>query len=270
MMPDLELMGDQLGLAGKTILVVGGGAGIGERTALRLAAAGCNICVVDVAEDRAAAVVEELRKLGVKAASVVGDVTDPETVGKVVDEAWEAIGPLDGCVTIVGMSHQAPLLDMPLDMWTLDFNINIRHVFLLFQAVAKRMVAAERPGALACVTSVSGRQAAPNHAAYGAAKAGLAQLVKSMAIEWAPYDIRVNAVGPGTIITPRLPDTPQRIEEVRQSGIPMRRRGTADEIAKCLLFMMSDLASYVTGHNLMADGGWMAANLKNRPGWRGP
>ncbi|WIW89417.1 SDR family NAD(P)-dependent oxidoreductase [Sphingobium sp. V4] len=258
------------GLQGKNILVVGGGAGIGERTAIRLAQTGCNICIVDVSADNADAIVAKLRANRSRAEYVVGDVTDPGAISEIVTAAWDLLGGLDGCVTVVGASHQVPLAKMSLDFWQRDIDLNLRHVFLLFQEVANRLISARCPGSLVCVTSVSGLQAAPDHAAYGAAKAALKHLVKSMAIEWAEFGIRVNSVAPGTVITPRVPDTPQRTEEVAQSGVPMRRRGTADEVAKGILFMMSDLASYVTGHNLLVDGGWMAANLKNRPGWRGP
>ena len=112
---------------------------------------------------------------------------------------------------------------------------------------------------------MSGLQSAPHHAAYGAAKAGLVSLVRTMAVEWAPHGIRVNCIAPGSIITPRIPDTPELREQTSQGLIPMKRRGTTDEIGKAAVFLLSDLASYVTGHTLPVDGGWMSAFLSGVP-----
>lgn len=264
------MTGDVFGLRGKSALIVGGGAGIGERTSIRLAEAGCNIAVGDLDSGRGEATAQIIRKLGVDAHAVIGDVVDPAQVPALVAKADEALGGIDILVTVVGATRTGSLLEMDLDTWEHDQRLNLRHVFLLGREVARTMVARNRPGVMTCVTSVSGVQAAPNHAAYGAAKAGLIHLVQTMAVEWAQYGIRVNGVGPGTVITPRVPDTPERTEEVRRSKIPMKRRGTADEIAKAILFMSSDLSSYITGQNLMVDGGWTAANLKNSPDWGGP
>ena len=118
---------------------------------------------------------------------------------------------------------------------------------------------------MVCITSVTGVQSAPNHASYGAAKAGLINLVRSMAVEWAPYNIRVNAIVPGSIITPRIPASPERMKRTGQGLIPAKRLGTTDEVGKAALFLLSDLASYVTGHTLLVDGGWMAAYLAGIP-----
>ncbi len=263
-------MNDVFGLKGKRALVIGGGAGIGEHTSIRLAEAGCNIAVGDMDAGRGEAAARMLRTLGVEAYPIIGDVVDPVQVPKLVAQADEVLGGIDVLVTVVGATRTGSLLEMDLETWEHDQQLNLRHVFLLNREVAKAMVARNLPGVMTCVTSVSGVQAAPNHGAYGAAKAGLIHLVQTMAIEWAQYGIRVNGVGPGTVVTPRLPDTPERAEEVRRSKIPMKRRGTADEIAKAILFMSSDLASYITGQNLMVDGGWTAANLKNSPDWGGP
>jgi len=113
---------------------------------------------------------------------------------------------------------------------------------------------------MVCIASVDGMQGSPMHAAYGAAKAGLINLVQSMAVEWAEHAIRVNAIAPGHIVTPRLYDTPARVEWYRESLIPAKQRGTTDDIGKAALFLLSDLASYITGVTLPVDGGLMSAN----------
>lgn len=254
---------DVFKLRGKNALVIGGGAGIGERTSIRLAEAGCNIAVGDMAQERGDAAAQMLRQYGVEAHAIIGDIVDPEQVVRMVREADEVLGGIDVLVTIVGATKTGSMLTMDVDTWDHDQRLNLRHVFLLNREVAKTMIARGRGGSMTCVTSVSGVQAAPNHGAYGAAKAGLIHLVKTMAVEWAQYGIRVNAVGPGAITTPRIPDTPERVAELANSNVPMRRLGAADEIAKAILFMTSDLSSYITGQNLMVDGGWTAANVKN-------
>jgi NAD(P)-dependent dehydrogenase (short-subunit alcohol dehydrogenase family) len=151
------------------------------------------------------------------------------------------------------------------EQWELDHRRNLRHFFFTARAVAGSLIRREKPGAIACIASVSGLQSAPHHASYGAAKAGLMNLVRTMAVEWAPHDIRVNAIAPGSIATPRIPDTPEARERHRQSLIPMKRRGTTDEIGKVATFLVSDLASYVTGHTVPVDGGWMAMFLSGVP-----
>lgn len=114
------------------------------------------------------------------------------------------------------------------------------------------------------MSSVSGIQSAPKHAAYGAAKAGLVNLVKSMAVEWAPHNLRINAVAPGSIVTPRRPDSPERQAEMAASLIPMKRRGRVEDVANAVLYLGSDMAAYVTGHALAVDGGWTAASMYRR------
>ena len=123
-----------------------------------------------------------------------------------VDRAEAELGGLDLMVTVVGQAQYAPLLELTGDQWDLDHRRNLRYFFVAARAVAASLVRRKQPGVIVGITSVSGLQSAPKHAAYGAAKAGLVNLVKSMAVEWAPYGIRVNAVAPGSITTPRRRD----------------------------------------------------------------
>jgi 3-oxoacyl-[acyl-carrier protein] reductase len=123
------------------------------------------------------------------------------------------------------------------------------------------MIAGGHGGAIVGIASVDGQRASPMRGAYGAAKAGLISLVRTMAVEWAAHGIRVNAIAPGHIVTPRLYDTPQRVEAYAHSLIPMRSRGETDDIGKAALFLGSDMARYITGTILDVDGGLLAANL---------
>ena len=255
---------DLFGLGGANALVVGGGQGMGEASARLLARLGCNVAVLDFVAERATALAAALGAGGTRAIALQADVLDDQAAAAAVGQAAEQLGPLDLMVTIVGQAGYVPLVEMDAATWDLDQRRNLRYVFVMGQAWARLCIAAARPGAMVVVTSVSGIQSAPKHAAYGAAKAGLINLVKSMAVEWAPHQIRVNAVAPGSILTPRRPDSPERQAEIAGSLIPMKRRGTVEDVAQAVAFLGSAMARYVTGHTLAVDGGWTAASMYRR------
>ncbi len=254
-----------LQLEGKSVLVVGGGQGIGESTAKLLARVGCRIAVVDVVQERADRVAAAVAELGQPATSIVGNVLKDGQAKDVVERAERDLGGLDALVTTIGQASFNSILDMTPEEWDRDHRRNLRHFFFTAQAVARSLISRGKSGSMVCISSVGGMQSTPNHASYGAAKAGLIHLVRTMAVEWAPHNIRVNAVAPGSITTPRIPATQERVERTQRSLIPTKRLGTSDEVGKAALFLLSDLASYVTGHTLLVDGGWMAAYLLGIP-----
>jgi len=254
-------MRDLFGLSGKRALVVGGGRGMGESTARLLAEAGCDVAVLDIEQDRAERVAEAVRETGRRGEAIAANVLDDDSATAAVAEAARRLGGLDVLVTIVGQALFTPLIDMTGEQWDSEQRRNLRYFFVVGREAARIMIANGNTGAMCCIASVDGVQSAPLHGAYGAAKAGLIHLTKTMATEWAEHGIRVNAVAPGNISTPRLPETPESREAMRQSLVPMARSGVTDEIGKAVLFMVSDMASYITGHTLLVDGGWMAANL---------
>lgn len=255
-----------LGLTAKSVLVVGGGQGMGESTAKLLAQVGCSVAIVDVVKERADNVAAAVAKLGRPSASIVGDVLDDAKVDGIVERAERELGGLDALVTTVGQASFSPVLNMTPEQWDHDHRKNIRHFFFTARAVARSLIARGKPGSMVCISSVNGMQSSPYHAAYGVAKAGMINLVRSMAVEWAPHNIRVNSIAPGSIATPRMPATPERLKRTREGLIPARRLGTADEVGKAALFLLSDMASYITGHTLLVDGGWMAAYLLDGSG----
>jgi NAD(P)-dependent dehydrogenase (short-subunit alcohol dehydrogenase family) len=258
-------MRDRFGLAGKAALVIGGGQGIGEATALALADAGCRVAVLDVELERAETVANRIKEQGGTGLALSGDALDDDALTGLIQRAGEELGGLDVLVTVVGSSGFSPLLETSFAQWDIEQKINLRYAFVAGKAFAAMKVAAGTPGAITFVSSVSGIMAAYRHAAYGAAKAGLIHLVKTMATEWAPYGIRVNSVAPGPIITPRLPDTADWRERIENSPHPMQRRGVVDEIANPILFLSSDMASYVTGQTLPVDGGLTVASIMQVP-----
>jgi 3-oxoacyl-[acyl-carrier protein] reductase len=248
------------GLKGKRFLVLGGGQGMGEATARLLTSLGAAVAVVDKEADRAERVAAELTEGGATALAYAVDVMDDDALVASIDRVGRELGPLDGMATIIGMAAKGPLVDMTMETWDLEQNRNLRYFFLAAREVARGLLRRQAPGAIVCVSSVDGIRSAPDHAAYGAAKAGLVNLVKSMAVEWSPQRIRVNVVAPGAIITPRFPDTGAENEAKMMAVVPMQRRGTVDDIAKAVAFFLSDMTPYVTGQTLAVDGGFLAGN----------
>ncbi|HEY0185396.1 MAG TPA: SDR family oxidoreductase [Rhodopila sp.] len=249
------------GLAGRKVLIVGGGQGMGESSALFLARAGCDVALVDLVSERADAVGQKVAALGRQAHSIVGNVLDDAQIPLIVAEAEEKLGGLDVMVSIVGAAVWASLLDTTAEVWDQQMSLNLRYFFLIARQVADSLIRRGQPGVIVGIASVDGQRAAPMRGVYGAAKAGLISLVQTMAVEWAPHRIRVNAIAPGHIVTPRLYDTPQRVDGYAASLLPMRQRGTPDDIGRAALFLASDMARYITGTTLDVDGGLLAANL---------
>ncbi|MBA3654379.1 MAG: SDR family oxidoreductase [Actinobacteria bacterium] len=230
-----------LGLTDKTVLIAGAGQGIGLASARLFAEAGAVVVGIDNDADRAAAT-----------GAVVADVTKRDEVERVVAE----IDRVDVLVDIVGMARWGSILDLSDDDWDANFDLVLRHAFYLSQAVGRRMVRQGEGGAMVFVSSVSGLAGAPRHGAYGAAKAGLMSLVRTLAVELAGDAIRVNSVAPGAVRTPRVlaMSSAERLAESAKS-IPLGRQAEPEEIAAAVVFLASSQASYITGQTLVADGG---------------
>jgi len=233
---------------------------MGESSALFLAKAGCGSAIVDIDESRAKNVAAKVAALGVKSSVVIGNVLKDDEVDGIIERAEKEMGKLDVLVNIVGAAHFAKALDITPADWDMELQRNLRYAFFVTQAFAKRLVSSGRPGAIVCIASISGLQSAPNHSPYGVAKLGLVNLVRSLSIEWAEHGIRINAIAPGLIDTPRMTPVFAKNKPL-VNLVPMKRPGIPDEIGKTVLFLSSDLASYITGSTVPVDGGWMANNL---------
>jgi len=252
-------MKDLFGLKGKSAIIVGGGQGMGESSALFLAEAGCGSAIVDIDADRAKTVADKVKALGCKSTVIIGNILDDSQVEGIFAKAEAEMGGLDILITIVGQALFTSALKVSPADWDMELQRNVRYVFFAAQAFAKLLVKSGKPGVITCIASVSGLQSAPMHSPYGVAKYGLVNLVRSLACEWAQYGIRINAVAPGSIATPRMKALSGFDESFPE--VPMKRVGTTDEIGKAVLFLCSDLAAYVTGSTLPVDGGWMAVNI---------
>jgi len=253
------LAGTAFGLQGRNAIVLGGGLGMGEAVSVLLAELGADVAVVDLRQDLAEGVADRVRSVGRRAVAVTADVLQEDSTLEAFSQASAAIGPIELLANIVGMASWASAMDMTDDQWDTDFSRNLRYVWYAARCLARGVRERGATGAVVSVASMDGMVSAPQHAAYGAAKAGLISLTKTLAQEWAPV-VRVNAVAPGMIRTPRTGAllTDEREGELR-AKIPMRRLGTPDDIARVASFLLSDLASYVTGHTIPVDGGILIA-----------
>jgi NAD(P)-dependent dehydrogenase (short-subunit alcohol dehydrogenase family) len=237
-------------LDGKTFVVLGAGQGIGRQTAHAARAAGAFVVCVDRDADLADDAAGEVEGL-----SVAADVTKRADVQRVFDTTVGLRGRVDGAIDIVGIGRADDILELTDETWDEVFDICLRHVFLTMQIGARTMIPTGG-GALAFVSSMSGLNSAPRHAAYGAAKAALNSLVRTAAVEFGPLGIRVNAVAPGPTSTPRLS------ARLAQGGLqawidaqPTGRLSSPADIAASLLFLTSPQSANITGQILVVDGG---------------
>lgn len=255
---------DILGLQGKRSLVLGGGYGIGWSSAELLARSGADVVVADLDPERATSAAGELAVHGGRTHGLSGDVTVRAQAEAIVDDAAAFLGGLDVVINMIGFAAWGSLFDLTDETWDLDLARNLRHHLWVGRCAARHMIDQGTGGAIAVVASVSGIYGAPMHGAYGAAKAALMDLTRTMAQEWGRHGIRVNAVAPDMINTPRIASTYAAAGHdgsgaARDSIQPLGRMGTPEEIAGPLVFLCSDLASFVTGQTIIADGGTHAA-----------
>lgn len=252
-------MTDLLSLEGRIVVVSGaGGGGIGT-TVTRLAAeAGATVIAVSRSKGNLDTHVTPLADRGLPVIPVAADASTDEGIETVLDATRTAEGTLYGLVNIAGGA--APGTWMPATRvsrtdWRELFTANLETMFFMSQAVAAEIRAAGDPGSIVSVSSISGMNSAPFHIAYGTAKAAIVAATRTLAVELAPHDIRVNAVAPGVTETAASATYVDADPDRDQRAIAMGRRGTPEEQAGAILFLLSDLSGYVTGQTLLVDGG---------------
>lgn len=263
--PDSNLVpaySSMLSLAGRAFIVFGAGEGIGRQACHALSQAGARVVCVDSNAALAEKIADEVR--GIPASA---DVTQRSELEQVFALADAAIGTqFSGIVDIVGIAQIGPIVSIDDEAWDRQFDIVLRHVYLTLQLAAPRLQA-RGGGTMVYVGSISGEVSVPSQAVYGTAKAALHHLVRCAAHELGPAGIRVNAVAPGVVRTPRLlkglnEEFWQRLSELN----PLRRVAVPAEIAAAILFLASDLSGYVTGNVLTLDGG--VSNVSVIPDFR--
>lgn len=244
------------GLAGKRAMVAGAGIrpprpGIGRAAAIGLGQSGAQVACIDLDQDRAEATAADVRATGAKAIAIAADLRDAAAAQGAVQQVVAEFGGLDVCIDIIGEARWNPFLEFTEQDWDWTMGTNLRQLYLVCQAAARQMAKQGTGGSIACVASVDGLAASPYHSAYGSAKAGVVSLVKTMAEELGPLNIRANAVAPGAVWSPTAAEPNVPVSDQYTA----LRRPEAEDIAAGLLFLSSDLARSITGQTLAVDGG---------------
>ena len=243
----------------RVILVFGGAGGIGAETSARLASGGARVVIADLNSAEAQAKAAGIVAAGGESVGVACDITNPELCECAAQAAVDQFGQLDGVVNCAGISKPHDSISLPPGDWARMVDVQLNGAFYVAQACAKRMWAAG--GAIVFITSTNAEAAFPRRAAYCSAKAGLAMLTKVLAIEWAKKCIRVNAVGPAYVATEMTERNiaAGNINEAQvKARIPLGRLAQPADVADAVSFLMSEQASFITGHSLYVDGGRLA------------
>ena len=246
-------------LKNKIALITGAGSGIGEATTLLFARNGASVMLADMDMEGAERVLAEVKKNGGQGAMVKADVSDPKECEHMVAETVKHFGHLDIAVNNAGIGGpQAMIGEYPIDGWDKVTSINLSGVFYGMRYQIPAMLK-NKSGAIVNMASILGKVGFPSSGAYVAAKHGVVGLTETAALEYATQGIRVNTVGPGFIKTPLL-DTNLNKEQLEGIAAmhPMKRLGTAEEVAELVLWLASDKASFVTGSYYNVDGGYLA------------
>jgi len=247
-----------INLEGKIALVTGGGRGIGRAVAVSLAGAGADICVTARTESQLGKTAEKVRSKGRSVLAIPADATNAKAVNGVVDRTIREMGGLHLLVNNAGTRLHKPLVNTGEEDYDRLMDTNVKSMFLFTKAAGKHFIT-QTYGRVVNMASVGAFVAGPNQSIYNTSKAAVAHFTKAMAIEWARYNIRVNAVAPGWIQTDMIKDLCQDEPKLSRyvNAIPQHRLGEPDDIAPMVAFLCSDLSAYMTGAVVVIDGGLM-------------
>jgi NAD(P)-dependent dehydrogenase (short-subunit alcohol dehydrogenase family) len=246
-------------LEGKTALVTGGNQGLGKAFALGLAQAGARVAICGRRAEANQAAVDEVRESGYELVPITADITRDDQVRAMTGQARDALGAIDVLVNNAGVCYHAPSFEVTDEQWSDVFDLNVRALWKTCLAVGAVM-REHGSGSIVNIGSMSGivvnrPQWQP---AYNASKAAVHHLTKSLAVEWAPYGIRVNAVAPGYVKTDMAPVDRPEFQRYWIDDAPQQRYALPEEIAPSVVFLASDAASFITGSILVTDGGYTA------------
>lgn len=247
----------------KVVVVTGAGRGIGRGVALEFAKQGALVATADVDAAAASEVAKQIDTDGGRATAYGLDVADGSSVAQCTEQIVAAFGQIDVLVHCAAVNRLMPFLETPASEWRRIIDTNLTGTFLIAKSVATHMVAQQR-GRIILIASNVGFRGAIDRAAYAASKAGVINLMQTMAIELAEHHITVNAIAPGPTETPMTAWQPANMRRALCNDVPMKRYGEIHEIAAGALFLASDAASYITAHTLAIDGGFTGAGIIHR------
>jgi 3-oxoacyl-[acyl-carrier protein] reductase len=251
---------DMFSLNGRVALVTGASSGLGVQFAKALADNGAAVMLVARRANRLDALKDEIEKKGGRAAVVEADVTDRAAMLRAYDAAEKSFGTVTILVNNAGIAHGGRAVDMPAEEWRKVLSTNLDAVFFWAQEAARRMLAAKKQGAIVNIASVLGLAVAKGAVAYAAAKAGVVQVTKALAVELAFKGVRVNAIAPGWFVTEMNDDyLSSEAGAAIKREIPMGRFGNPGDLDGALLLLASDAGSYITGATIVVDGGQVVA-----------
>ena len=253
-------MNDLFSLAGRVALVTGGGRGLGRSMATALANRGADIAIVDLDGELADQAAAEIASLGRRALGVRADVTDRDAAGRAVDAVVHELGGLDVLVNNAGIAILSPAESVAVADFRKTYEVDVFGLFNFAQAAYEPLSAKGR-GAIINIASMAGITVLTpqEHAAYNSAKAAVIMLTRSLAVEWAPVAIRVNAIAPGYMLTPpvaQLRDEDPARWQTWMSRVPLGRPGVPPDLDGAVIYLASDASSYMTGSVLVVDGGY--------------
>ena len=242
----------------KTALVTGASYGIGQACALALARAGFDVAVSELDEKNLGDTVKKIDATGVRPLPVALDLRSQPSIEQAMRDVLAGFGQLDVLVNSAGVTLNRLALEMTAEEWDSVLDVNLKGTFFMSQQMGRHLVATRRGGAIISVASTHGVIGFPTRSAYGISKAGISHMTRMLAIEWAEHGIRVNAIAPGTVETPTrkafFDANPDR-REVMIERVPLKRFGTAEEMAGAVAYLASPQAAYITGQTLLLDGG---------------
>jgi len=246
-------------LDGKVAIVTGSAGGLGKAMAVSLAEAGADVVVTDLSFDQVRETSQEIEKLGRKCIPVKTDVTNSDDVDALIRKTLDHFGGIDILINNVGMAIVKDILDTSLEEWRRQVDANLTSVYLCCRAAGKHMLE-KRRGKVVNVASVAGVRGKRQMCGYGAAKGGVIQLTKTLAIEWARYNVMVNCIVPGifyTSATKSVLDN-DKMREIRVSKVPLKRYGMPEEVGPLAVFLSSKASDFITGAVIPIDGGELA------------
>lgn len=263
-------MQDWLGVSGKVAVVSGGGGGIGRTIATSLAEVGCKVAVMDINAESAEETAKALSDNSATAIAVQADISDQDSVTRAAAKVADAFGPCDILVNNAALVRNGALSTLSVEDWSAVLNVNLTGYFICSQVFGGQMMA-NGGGSIIHVSSMAGIHPQPTSGAYSVSKAGVMMLSKNIAQEWGPKGVRSNVVSPAMVMTPmseviyRDPE----VKKLREGVVPVGRIGQPQDIADSITFLASDRSGYVSGQEILCDGGWNTVLLQQvpRPGF---